>query len=90
MAGVKGRSGRKRNEEPFRHMLLQKLDKMDPLTDRKRMDNVAEKMVEEAENGEAWAIKELLDRIDGKVANKVENTHDIAGSLELVKRVVKG
>ena len=31
-----------------------------------RLHSIAEKLITEAENGEAWAIKEIIDRVDGK------------------------
>ena len=40
-----------------------------------RLANIVDKLIEEAENGEAWAVKEIMDRTDGKAvqANTVEN-----------------
>lgn len=72
MAGVKGRSGRKANEQVFRHAILEKLDALDPKQDRKRVYNIAEKLVTEAENGEPWAVKEVMDRVDGKPKQTTE------------------
>lgn len=40
--------------------------------DADRLRNIAEKMLLEAEKGEAWAIKELGDRLDGKAAQSHE------------------
>lgn len=89
MAGVKGKSGRKANEKPFRHILLEKLDMLDPITERKRMFNVAEKLIEEAENGEAWAVKEIMDRIDGKPKQESDVNTNIKGTLRLEKEIVR-
>lgn len=72
MAGTKGRSGRKSNELPFRHALLEKLDGIDPLTDRKRMFGIAEKLIELAEEGDIQAIREVMDRVDGKAKQVTE------------------
>jgi hypothetical protein len=40
--------------------------------DKKRLRNIAEKLVKAAENGDAWAIKEIIDRVDGKAIQATE------------------
>jgi hypothetical protein len=40
--------------------------------DRKKLRNITDKLVKSAENGEPWAIKEVMDRIDGKPVNTTE------------------
>ena len=39
-----------------------------------RLNVVAESLIASAEAGEAWAIKELIDRVDGKAIQAVENS----------------
>ena len=39
--------------------------------DGKRLRAAAEKLIDEAVKGEPWAIKELADRLDGKVAQEI-------------------
>lgn len=68
MAGAKGRSGRKANEQVIRQNLLIILDQVDPSTERKRMLNILHKLVEAAEDGKQDAINCILDRVDGKPA----------------------
>ena len=34
--------------------------------DHLKLRQIAEKLVEAAQNGEAWAVKEIADRLDGK------------------------
>ena len=34
--------------------------------DQLKLRKIAEKLVEAAEEGEAWAVKEIMDRVDGK------------------------
>jgi hypothetical protein len=43
--------------------------------DAKRLRAIAEKLVKSAEDGEAWAVKEIMDRMDGKPlqATSIEN-----------------
>jgi hypothetical protein len=43
--------------------------------DALRLRSIAEKLVEAAEDGEAWAVKEIMDRMDGKPlqATSIEN-----------------
>lgn len=38
------------------------------------MNKIAKKLIDAAENGDAWALRELGDRIEGKPAQVVEGT----------------
>lgn len=53
----------------------------------KRLRAAAEKLLEEAANGQAWAIRELGDRLDGKAVQQQEisgpNGGDIPHSLSV-------
>ena len=40
--------------------------------DKRRLRTIAEKLVKAAENGDAWAIKEIIDRVDGKAIQATE------------------
>lgn len=44
--------------------------------DSLRLRKIAEKLVESAEEGEPWAIKEVIDRVDGKAhqSTSLENS----------------
>lgn len=42
-----------------------------------KLRTIAEKLVECAEAGESWAIKEVADRIDGKPMQAIEHSGDI-------------
>lgn len=74
MAGVKGKSGRKANEAVIRQNLLIALDELDPMTGRKRMLNLIAAWIEAAENGDTTAIRDIVDRIDGKPTQRSEVT----------------
>jgi len=39
------------------------------------LENIVKQLVTQAEQGEAWAVKEVIDRLDGKAVqtNQVEN-----------------
>ena len=39
-----------------------------------RLHKIAEQLIAEAEAGEAWAVKELIDRVDGKAIQAQELT----------------
>lgn len=43
--------------------------------DARKLRAIANKLVDAAEEGEAWAVKEIMDRIDGKAlqATSIEN-----------------
>jgi len=40
--------------------------------DRKSLRKITDKLVKAAEEGDAWAIKEIMDRMDGKPVNTTE------------------
>ena len=42
--------------------------------DALRLRKIAEKLVTAAEEGEAWAVKEIMDRMDGKAIQATEIT----------------
>jgi hypothetical protein len=60
-------SGAKR-EQKFRAAL----DRAVAQDDGKRLRAAAEKLIDLASEGEAWAVKELADRLDGKAVQAVE------------------
>lgn len=81
-----GKRGRKPNERPIRAVLTDILDEMDATRDRKRLWNVCYKLVEAAEDGEPWAVKELIDRVDGK--SPVALTGEDGGPVETVTKIM--
>ena len=52
------------------------LDRAIKQDDGKRLRAAAEKLLDEAAKGEAWAVKELGDRIDGKSVQPIEGSVD--------------
>ncbi len=59
-----------------------KADQMDTLT------NIAGKLIEAAENGDQWAIKELGDRVDGKPAQSMTLAGDENNPIKSIHEVV--
>lgn len=59
--------------------------------DRKRLRNITDKLVKAAENGDAWAVKEIMDRMDGKPvqATEISGVDGNAMELKLIEFVVK-
>jgi hypothetical protein len=47
-------------------MFYDQLRKILVQNDQRKLRNISDKLVEAAEKGEAWAIKEIMDRMDGK------------------------
>jgi hypothetical protein len=47
--------------KPFRDMLTRKI-----IQNPRKLERIVEKLLDEAEEGEAWAAKEVIDRLDGK------------------------
>jgi hypothetical protein len=75
MAGVKGKSGRKDKDfaEAVRMVVLE-IDKQ--RGGKKKLRCLAEKLYEEAMNGEGWAMAQIADRMDGKPAQEQTVTID--------------
>jgi hypothetical protein len=38
-----------------------------------RLDRIVDQLVTQAELGESWAVKEIIDRLDGKAVQTLEN-----------------
>lgn len=74
MAG-NANSGRHKGEQKFRdalnHVLMDSKDGPNA-----RLRRLVDRMVKEAEKGEAWAIKEVADRLDGKPAQAIVGDED--------------
>jgi hypothetical protein len=51
--------------------------------DRKKLRKITEKLIEAAENGDAWAVKEIMDRMDGKPVNTTELSNVDGGILKM-------
>jgi hypothetical protein len=69
MAGVAGRSGR-RAESPFRDALRLALTRRD--TEKsKALVNLANRLIDKAEEGDLQAIQEIANRLDGKPAQQL-------------------
>ena len=58
----------------------------------KALDDLAEKLLQAAENGEQWALKELGDRLEGKPSQQVQLSGDPENPVaftEVVRKIVK-
>jgi len=70
---TKGRGAPLGNQNAARQRLFyDKLRKI-LIQEPHRLHSIAEKLISEAENGESWAIKEIIDRVDGKALQALEN-----------------
>ena len=70
-AGSKGKSNNLKNK-PWRDTI----DRAIKQSDGKALRRAAEALLERAGEGDVAAIKELGDRVDGKVKNEIEGTID--------------
>ena len=59
--------------------------------DSKRLRIIADKLVDAAEKGEPWAIKEVIDRVDGRAvqATEISGVDGEAIELKLIEFVIK-
>jgi len=52
--------------------------------DRKSLRKITDKLVKAAEEGDAWAVKEIMDRMDGKPVNTTELSNAEGGFFKMV------
>jgi hypothetical protein len=56
---------------------------------RKRLNIIADNLVRAAVAGDINAMKEIGDRLDGRPKQESDTNVNLAGSLELVKRIAR-
>jgi hypothetical protein len=57
--------------------------------DPNRVNSVVEKLISLAEQGEAWAVKELIDRVDGKAPQPVVGGDDDDNPISIREIVIR-
>ena len=55
--------------------------------DRKKLREITEKLVTAAINGEPWAVKEIMDRVDGKAIQATEITGADGGDISALHTI---
>ncbi len=90
--GQSGNEGGAKREKFMRDALVIALKReADKGTKTKRLQSVAEALVQRAMEGDVPAIKEIFDRVDGKVPQENHNTNELAeNTLEALLRAVDG
>ena len=81
----KGKSGNPegtRKARQFYNMLNVALN--DAKANPKGLRGIADKLVKEAMKGEAWAIKEIADRLDGKPAQTIIGDEDAPAAITMI------
>ena len=78
-AGESGNLEGSKRQKKFLAALNRALDS----EDGKRLRAAAEKLLDLAASGEAWAIKELADRLDGKAHQQIIATDDEGRSIAI-------
>lgn len=48
-----------------------------------KLEKIVETLVQEAQNGEPWAVKEIMDRVDGKAVQSTEISGVDGEAIEL-------
>lgn len=73
-SGQSGNPGGRVREKPFRDALILAIKDAENNTNSQRaLRRVAERLLDEAAQGNVQAIKEVADRLDGKVPQGIEN-----------------
>ncbi len=81
-----GNANSGRREKPFLEALRMELASDGP--DHKKLRILARRLIERAEEGEGWALKEFADRIDGKVPQAVVGDSE-QDPINMVHRIVR-
>lgn len=74
--GESGNPGGRTREKPFAEALRIALAEEEPATQKRKLRVIADKLVDAALDGDPWAIKEVIDRVDGKPTQSVDATID--------------
>lgn len=48
-----------------------------------KLEKIVETLVQEAQNGEPWAVKEIMDRVDGKAVQSTEISGTDGNAIEI-------
>jgi hypothetical protein len=82
-------AGRPPKEKSFANMLKIALSATGK-TGEPKLREVAEVLVDQALAGEGWAIKEIADRTDGKVAQAIvgDDEHDAIAIVHRIERAI--
>lgn len=79
MAWQKGKSGNpggRSKDKDFADQVRLVVNENDPVTGKRKLRRLAEKLYDEAMNGEGWAMCQIADRLDGKPAQESTVTID--------------
>ncbi len=82
--GQSGNPGGRKTEKLIKDALMLSLNEECPVTQKRKLRKITDKLVEKAENGDVTAIKEIFDRVEGKPAQAITNGDD--GPLEIIVR----
>lgn len=81
--------GAQNKDKPYRDALRRAIARAQDTDSAHALDKIAEKHLAEAAAGDMQAIKELADRIDGKVAQPIAGDNEAdAIQIELIRRII--
>lgn len=92
MTFVKGQSGNpggRPKTKPLTALILKELDKKAPGTKFRQGELAVWKLVQLAIAGEGWAIKEILDRVEGKAVQPLEHSGADGTGLEFTIQIAR-
>ena len=86
--GQSGNPGGRVQDKPFRTALDMELKAAGE--DHKKLRAIARKLLNEAEDGNMQAIREVADRLDGKPAQAVQHSGEGGGPIQIqrIERVI--
>ena len=87
MAGRGGQPGNKNaaSKKPWAAAIDRALKKRSLKVKREALDDLAEKLLEQCDQGDITALKELADRLDGKATQHIDAEIDASVTVEIVR-----
>jgi hypothetical protein len=73
---------------PFKDALRLEIAEAVAANNPRAIRKIARKLLDLAAKGEPWAIKELIDRVDGKAVQPISNDGDNPFMIQEIKRTI--
>ena len=87
--GQSGNPGGRSREKPIADAIRAAVNEVDPKTQRRKAQLIAEKVTELALAGESWAVQMVADRLDGKVPQALVGDDEYPGvRVDTIQRTI--
>jgi hypothetical protein len=82
-----GRGGQPGNQNAKKNKMFYDRIQKHLIQNPHKLEKIVETLVQEAQNGEPWAVKEIMDRMDGKAVQATEISGADGGLLETLNTI---